>query len=527
MWIVTFFALGVIIVKTIGAAPKIAATVVVRPRLPMFVMDTFTWEVTNHERKDVSITVFDNKKPLSCNAEVSVRGSSSSMYPKKPYRLELQDYQGNDLRIPLCDMPPESDWILYPSYLDKTFVRDLLMYDLWRAMDYYAPKWKFVELFMRTNAARQEPRPPDDLDTGGEYQGVYILLEKIKRGKDRVDVQKLRKKDNHEPEITGSYIFKRDRLNNPGDRAFKTPRRVELIFEEPKAREITPEQESYLTNYVNAFEDALFGENFSDPDIGYCKYIDVASFVDFHWMMEVSKNVDGYWFSQYYHKDRGGKIKMGPIWDCDMTFGLAKWNECYLTNRWRWSVAAGPNYKWFKRLFEDPDFLQRYIDRWSELRTNILATSNVLARVDAIVAQVRPAIDRNYQRWPTLGKRTGPVYFVGNTYEDEVKYLKDWIEGRLAWIDSEDFPKPTLTVAPKENVLLSTVGLPGTQELRMTCAVGSILYTTDGSDPRLRGGDVSPKAKEYKTPVAIEIGLKIKARVRSEYGLWSAPAAWP
>jgi hypothetical protein len=86
-------------------------------------------------------------------------------------------------------------------------------------------------------------------------------------------------------------------------------------------------------------------------------------------MIEATKNIDGYWFSQFLHKDRGGKIKMGPVWDWDLSFGNAFYHDGYRTDGWRWEKIRGPHYRWFDRLFQDADFLQRYIDRWAELRT--------------------------------------------------------------------------------------------------------------------------------------------------------------
>jgi hypothetical protein len=470
--------------------------------------------------------------------EFSVRGYSSRQHPKKPFKLEVQDALGEDLKVSLLGMPNESDWILFPSYTDKTLVRNVLGMELWRRMGHYAPRWRFVEVYIVTNrqlsavsgrlpdyAARQEPRLPD---VDSEYQGIYVLMEKIKRGKERVNVQKLRKEDAAEPNISGGYIFKKDRLNE-GEEGFRSSKRIPFAYEEPKERDITSTQCQWLTNFVNEFEQVLFSENFRDLENGYAKYIDVDSFIDYHWMVEATKNIDGYWFSQFFHKERGGKLKAGPVWDWDLSFGNCFYHEGFKTNGWRCDAMQGFHYKWYARLFEDPDFVQKYIDRWAELRTNVFATSNLLAFVDKYSNELvqSGAIERNYKRWPTLGQFVHPNRFIGNTYEEEINWLKKWIEGRLTWIDSQDFPKPTLTVAPKENALLSTAGFPGTQELRMACAVGNIFYTTDGSDPRLRGGDISPNAKEYKTPLPIEPGLNIKARVRSEYGLWSAPTVWP
>jgi hypothetical protein len=395
-------------------------------------------------------------------------------------------------------------------------------------------------------------------------------MENVKRGKERLNVAKLTRGDNAEPKITGGYIFKRDKSNSPNDRLFYSTKKLQFIWEEPKGRDVTPKQEQYVTNYINEFELVLYSDTFDDPANGYRKYIDVDSFVDYHWMQELGKGPDAYWTSEFFHKDRGGKLKMGPIWDFDLCYGNAHHNKGYLTNEWRWQKSGGPNYKWFRRLFEDPDFLQRYIDRWSELRASVLSTSNVLALIDRYADELKDAQKRNYERWPTLGNNVGPNWFVGQTYEEEVNYLKDWMRGRLEWIDTQDFPKPAIAADEPQRrgdtEGISTEGSKGSEgesgkegekggkgerealasskfqatsfkeapnpngqtgrSIRMACLVGKIFYTKDGSDPRLAGGAVSDKAAQYTEAILVTAGLKLVARVRSDYGLWSAPVVY-
>jgi len=399
-----------------------------------------------------------------------------------------------------------------------------------RAPPQAAPLWHPP---MRTASARAAPPPDEHVDPSG-YQGVYILMEKIKRGKHRVDVAKVggggrgqrtevggkQKAESRNPEddLSGGYIFKKDRVNR-GEQGFGTERGIWFAFEEPKERDITPAQRNWLTNYLNEFERVLFSDGYADPTNGYAKYIDADSFIDFHWFVEVTRNIDGYRFSQFYHKDRGGKLKMGPVWDLDMTFGNAGYFNGYKTNGWAWAELGVLNYKWLDRLFEDHDFLQKYIDRWAVLRTNVFATSNLLARLDQWTVELGQAPVRNYERWPTIGTYVSPNRFNGQTFEDELGYLKNWITGRLAWIDSQGFPAPAFQTAAQESSAAN-------KKLTITCAMGKILYTLDGSDPRLPGGAPSPKAVEYVNPVYVPPGTLLTARVRSEYELWSAPAVF-
>jgi hypothetical protein len=346
------------------------------------------------------------------------------------------------------------------------------------------------------------------------YAGVYILVEKIKRGRERLNISRLTSGDDREPQISGGYIFKKDRVN-PGEKGFISSNGVEFAFEEPKERDLTPAQAQWLTNYVNDFEQVLFGSNFRDPTNGYARYIDVDSFVDYHWLIEMSKNVDAHWFSQFFHKDRGGKLKAVPVWDWDAAFGNAGYLFGKRTNGWRWEQVKGSYYAWYDRLFEDEEFLQRYIDRWSELRRTVFATSNILARIDELATDLAPAAVRNYQRWYPANDATDTNRSPSNRFQNEVTRMKTWIEGRLAWIDSQEFPKPVVQLVTE----------PGPNEMRLAMAWlnGRLFYTTNGSDPRVPGGGVAPVAIEYSQPINPRANPVIIARVRSPFGLWSAP----
>jgi hypothetical protein len=337
-------------------------------------------------------------------------------------------------------------------------------------------------------------------------------MEKIKRGKERVDIRKLRTEQQQEPEISGGYIFKRDHPG-AGERGFLTGQEFALVYVDPKEAELTSVQKKWLANFLDRFEKSLFGRQFRDAAAGYTNYIDMDSFIDFHWLVEVARNTDGYWFSEYMHKDREGPIRMGPIWDWDSTFGNPYFGGANEVEGWRFSNSNDPAYVWYARMFEDPDFLQRYIDRWSELRTNVLATRNVLALVDRIAVQVEEAQVRNSRRWPISARQGVIVAATNTTYRAEVDRLKRWIQARLTWIDSQDFPKPTVQ-SSKEGER-ARVGL--------SASAGRIFYTTNGSDPRLPGGGVSQAAFEYRAPVALGEGGTLLARVRSDWNLWSAP----
>jgi hypothetical protein len=226
----------------------------------------------------------------------------------------------------------------------------------------------------------------------------------------------------------------------------------------------------------------------------------------------MSKNIDGFRYSAYLHKDRGGKLNVGPAWDWNLSFGNADYYGASDPGGWYTHELRDSEICWFRRLSEDPEFMQRAIDRWGELRRGIFATHTILSRVDEMSAQLNEAQQRNFRRWPILGRRVNPNDFVGDTYEEEIRWMKQWIQKRLAWIDGQFLAPPALSQAEGG--------------ITLRAASGKIYYTLDGSDPRLPGGGVSPKAKTYSAPIPQNGASGLIARVQHRGG-WSSPTHAP
>jgi len=304
---------------------------------------------------------------------------------------------------------------------------------------------------------------------------------------------------------------------NGVEEAFVTEAGNEFYYVEPKEEEITPAQKQWLRNHLNEFERALGSATFRDPKTGYAAYIDADSFVDYHLMVEVTKNIDGFRFSTYYQLDRGGRIKAEPVWDWNLSFGNANGKQGWMPENWYWPQLDDQQYSYYRRLFEDPDFGQRYVDRWGELRKTVFSDSNMLARVDAHVAAMGEARVRNFARWPILGRMVWPNYFVGQTYDDEIRFLKDWIRKRMHWLDAQFTAVPAVRRSKSGSATSVTLSAPK----------GEIFYTSDGSDPRAPGGKASAGARK-STYEAIEVGPGAKLTARSVFEeRWSPPIHYP
>jgi CotH kinase protein/Chitobiase/beta-hexosaminidase C-terminal domain len=261
-------------------------------------------------------------------------------------------------------------------------------------------------------------------------------------------------------------------------------------------------------------EGALYGPEFRDPVKGYDAYLDPDSFIDYHWLVEATKNVDGFRFSTFFQKDRGGKLKMGPIWDWNLSFGAANGKQGHLAEYWYWPQLDDQQYSWYRRLFEDPDFAQKYVDRWGELRTNQFAAARILARIDELAALLNEAQERNFRRWRILGRQVWPDFYTGKSYGDEVQYMKNWIAQRLTWIDRQFVAGPNFSLAEGQVATNS--------KLAMRAPVGKVYYTLDGSDPRALGGTVSAHSQLYKAAVKLNGETVVLARALAG-NRWSWP----
>ena len=370
---------------------------------------------------------------LDIDMGIEVRGASSQSFPKKSYGFETRDSNDDDLEISLLGLPKEDDWILYAPYTDKSFLRDALTYKLGRDMMHYTSRTVFCEVFLN-----------------GDYQGVYCLEEKIKRDKNRVNITKITEQDTTGDKLTGGYIIKVDRDDGPGsyfvsehEGTFPNEE-IRVVYEDPEGPDLHPLQRAYIENFVDDFEDALYGNQFMDPNFGYRRYIDVPSFIDFFLVSELGHNVDAYRLSTFLYKDRNSidsLLHAGPLWDFNLAFGNVNYCNCEFTFGWAYinSGACGNTPLWWARLLEDPAFANSIRCRYDALRDNILNTDILLSYIDSMALVFAPVLGRNYERWPILGRYVWPNHFIGTTYQDEIYYLRNWVRARLDWMD-ENLP---------------------------------------------------------------------------------------
>lgn len=456
-----FLTVGVSMEATIygGTHPYFIAPVILQAsNLPIVLIDTENGapivddpKVTAnlsviHDVNKTANLVTDFPNVYDGNIGIEIRGNTSAAYPQAPFAFELKDELGENINAPLLGMPKENDWIFLSNWNDKVMMRNVLTYHLFREMGHYAPRTRYCEVVLN-----------------GNYEGIYVLTEKIKQDDNRVDIANLRPEEIEGDDLTGGYIFKVDNFESDGSDSWLgnfTPERVpqndvRFVYHDPKASKIVPEQAEYLQAYVNGFETVLFGDNFEDPTTGYRAFINVESFIDYLIISELSRNVDAYKKSKYYFKDKdskGGLLNSGPVWDYDWAYkningqqqSGSGWSN--VSFDWMWPTPNG----WIERMLKDPWFEQKWANRYHALRQTILSETYLFNFIDQQHDTLAAAQNRHFQRWKTLGINVGAP--EGNepqpdTFEGEVTKFKQWLSIRLFWLDRN---------MPEEMVVTST-----------------------------------------------------------------------
>ena len=366
------------------------------------------------------VTDKDSIQYLNYNGRISIetRGSSSQTLPKKQFGLTtLMADNISDNNVSLLGMPKENDWILNGLGFDPSLIRDYLSYNLSRMIGEYASRTVYCEVMIN-----------------GSYNGLYLLEEKIKAGSDRVDVVKIEKGDNSIPQITGGYITKADKTTGNDLIAWTMSsyiavNDVTFIHDLPKPENVTKDQNNYIHAVFEHLSTQAFSGNMSFED-GIPSIIDIPSFVDYMIINELGANADAYQYSTFFHKDRNGKLRAGPVWDMNLTYDydLALWGfDRVKTNTWQFSNGDNEGAKFWKDLFLNPVFRCYLSKRWNQLikpgqPLNVLSIESL---IDKTVSTINEAVVRDNRRWNSAPN-----------HSSEIQKMKTFLRLRTDWINA-------------------------------------------------------------------------------------------
>lgn len=437
-----------------GTAVYVCTSIDATHDLPVVIIDSYgAGKPGKEDYLDAAIMVMEPKNnqatllqapSIATRGGYHVRGQSSSNFEKTPYRIEFWDNKDDDAKYSIMGLPADGDWCLLSPYPDKSLIRNAFAYELGNTMGLEAPGYKFVEVYINI-----DNQPVSSAD----YQGVYLLTETIEIDKDRLNIKKLKEDDLTEPNITGGYLmqFNMQAADPPLIRGNGWS---DLELTEPD--DAKPEQLAWITNYIQKTHNAIHSTNPSNPTTGYPAYIDVDSFVDFIIVNEMARQGDSYMRSTRIFKDRGEKLKAGPLWDFDLGF------DCYTgfgwgggtsstIQGWQFQPMFGTNstVDWYLTLMKDSSFQQKIAARWSSLRSGPLSDANLKAKIQQLSSPLANGAKRNFQKWNILN--TSQVGGFGTqtsqTWEQQIDILQNFVLKRAAWLDTSGW-KPTTSTNP-------------------------------------------------------------------------------
>lgn len=408
--------------------------------LPVISIETNGQEIPGMQReKDVITTdvkVYDSQTAnnhltdqpaLTMLANIRYRGNSSLHFDKHSYYFKTVNENGEAEDYSIMGMPEHSDWVLNGPFLDKTLMRNYMAMNLYGKISGYAPRVRYCELWL-----------------DGSYQGVYLMMERVSQGEERVNITQT---DEDDPFC--SYIIRLDRgdtpeneLNSFSEYAMKlspdTPlNKFAINVEYPGALNLTEEKKAYIEDDLSRIEKAIYSYDYDSKEYGYTALLDVDSFVDYFIFNEFLQNYDAGAYSTYFYKDIRGKLTAGPVWDFN--------NACdnYMETAFDGTgFSLQDGYLYFM-LMKDEKFVEKIIERYRELREGVLSEEYLMDFIDDTEAYLGDAVDRNYSVWGYSFQaekldnwnRLLPVHRNPSSYEEAVEDLKKFLVKRGDWMD--------------------------------------------------------------------------------------------
>lgn len=360
----------------------------------------------------------------SLPAQIKLRGNSTSGGAKKPYSLRF------DKKINLFGIAKGKKWTMLANFYDKSMLRNKLALDFAADLDSaFASECAYAAVTLN-----------------GRYVGLYLVCEPVSDGKNRtgIDTEK------------GEFIIE----ICPGDNLYEytTNSGVQLRIDTPS--EPTYQQYKNVYAILEEIDTAIISGNPEE----YSKLIDVESFVNLYVLMEIFKDVDGYWKSLFLTY-KNGKLYAGPAWDFDLSCGnLTKQgtHENYLSyyNRGSYGDGSGKsthglrmNHGWFKALLNVPEYYEAVCGRFRQALPLVESYCAEGGRFDYLRQFIAGAVEREYDSvenggagWDIAKGYSGLERKPSGDYNEEVEFLRSWLLERKEWLTEYfELGEPTTT----------------------------------------------------------------------------------
>ncbi len=364
----------------------------------------------------------------------------------------LPDDGGKKQKVKLLGMPKDNKWCFIAPWCDETMVRDILSFELGRPWFDWVPHTRICELIL-----------------DGTYYGVYVLAERVSKGKNRLNLDDPGSTDG---DLTGDYHVSVDHGYDPYFSSRYRPWQsldgskvaynylIKYEYGDPADDEFDDLPEGTrkaLKDEVYKMESSFKADNWDQHD-GYRQYIDVMSFIDYMLSTEVSMNIDGYRLSTHLYKHgekRAEKEGLDPrwkatLWDFNIAWGNADYYDGQRTDCWQYELNVKfksdncpvPFY-WY-RMLQDDAYVNAMKNRWQQYRRANYSDERIMQTVDSLTALIKDggAAQRNERAWRIFSRSyIWPIPYYASSYDDAVSHLKDWIRRRLEFMDSQLMPE--------------------------------------------------------------------------------------
>lgn len=361
---------------------------------PLPVLNIKKNEKIGWNKKEPCVIVYStNMGEETLLGKIKCRGGMSSRYAKHSYALEL------DTKYPLAGLPKDDDWIINANYIDKTFMRHKISYDLFREMDSInvASRSSYINVSL------------NDL-----YNGLFVLMEET-----NASMIGLNKTDSMAMLFKDPPIFSRDRITLIQDSSNYYQQKFPKIGVVDK------------TMYIEKFKDFLFNSSNQEFSDSLELWVDISNIVDWHIMLLFSNNSDGIMKNFYLYKlDKNTPFRIA-IWDYDHSFGRDGDNERNLMEReldCQRSILL-------KRLsnIAELGYKKRLKTRWVELREkNVISISNFEKHISINNELIKGHVEKNFQLWPVNDK----WYFDDKSYHSELELMREFVALRIEYLDN-------------------------------------------------------------------------------------------
>lgn len=356
-----------------------------------------------------------------------VRGNFSATHENKPYRIKFNDGKSHHmLHGSARDESPAKakKWTLINNYGDKTLFRNNVAYEVSRRVGMpFTPWCRCVDLILN-----------------GDYRGCYQLTDYIGLDKNRINIAEMDDTCTDSVSITGGYLLEMNGYAGQDPVNFTSRHGNPVSVNDPDEKDIVPVQYNYIRDYFNKMEDRVFCSEYTDTLRGYRRMLDLDTFLRYFLACEFNGNTDMLWQVFMYKQRSDSLIYTGPVWDNDLAldndFNVYPGNQ---REEWTYKVRTAGNWGTLvSRILSDGNATAHLQALWAQLRRDSLITADEMGLyVDSLRTLLQESQRLNFLRWPYLTQQLHCNPRVWGTWEAEVNVVKNYVEGRVAWMDQK------------------------------------------------------------------------------------------